>query len=455
MTSSFEQGQLKKLVSFLLVSVFVLMLAGLYAPHVISPTVFAQEPLETITLQLKWQHQFQFAGYYAALEQGFYRQAGFDVEIIESLDAEEPSEKVLAGEADFGIAMSDLVLLRSKGQPVVALATIYQHSPLVFLTPKSTGIDSVHDLVGSRVMLEAHSAELIAYLESEGISASQLIVYPHTFDTTDLIESKVDAMSAYSTDEPFELRDLGMAYSTFSPRSGGIDFYGDTLFTTEEYIREHPERVRAFLDATIRGWDYALKNQEETIDLILDKYSQRHSREHLEFEAEMSERLILADVVEIGYMNPGRWRNIADTYADLHMMPRDFSLEGFIYDRNPKPDLTWFYLGLGGAILFVGLASIVSVRFFNLNANLNRQIQERKKIEEERETLITELQNSLSEIKTLRGIIPICASCKNIRDDEGYWHDVATYLHDHSEAEFSHGVCPECMSKLYPDFYKG
>lgn len=65
-----------------------------------------------------------------------------------------------------------------------------------------------------------------------------------------------------------------------------------------------------------------------------------------------------------------------------------------------------------------------------------------------------ELQKALSEVRQLRGIIPICAECKDIRDDKGYWHQVESYVRDHSEAEFSHGVCPNCMKKLYPDFIK-
>jgi len=75
-----------------------------------------------------------------------------------------------------------------------------------------------------------------------------------------------------------------------------------------------------------------------------------------------------------------------------------------------------------------------------------------KKVEEEREKLIRELQDSLVKIKTLRGLLPICASCKKIRDDKGYWNQIEAYIRDHSEAEFSHSICPVCMKKLYPDF---
>ena len=73
------------------------------------------------------------------------------------------------------------------------------------------------------------------------------------------------------------------------------------------------------------------------------------------------------------------------------------------------------------------------------------------KAAKEREKLIAELRDALTEVVTLRGIIPICASCKKVRDDKGYWNQIESYIRDHSEADFSHGICPECAKKLYPD----
>ena len=83
-----------------------------------------------------------------------------------------------------------------------------------------------------------------------------------------------------------------------------------------------------------------------------------------------------------------------------------------------------------------------------------RDITKRKRAEEERENLISELEKALSEVKKLSGLIPICASCKNIRDDKGYWNQIESYIKEHSDVEFSHGICPECMKKLYPDIYE-
>ena len=84
-----------------------------------------------------------------------------------------------------------------------------------------------------------------------------------------------------------------------------------------------------------------------------------------------------------------------------------------------------------------------------------RYAVERKRAELEREQLIRELQDALSKIKTLGGLLPICSSCKNIRDDRGYWTQVEVYISEHSEAGFTHGLCPECAKRLFPDYYEG
>ena len=91
-----------------------------------------------------------------------------------------------------------------------------------------------------------------------------------------------------------------------------------------------------------------------------------------------------------------------------------------------------------------------------LQDNTERRAAQQKlaKAAEEQQKLIAELQAAMAQIKTLHGLIPICASCKKIRDDRGYWHQVETYLSHHSDAQFSHGLCPDCFETLYPDFLK-
>jgi PAS domain S-box-containing protein len=88
------------------------------------------------------------------------------------------------------------------------------------------------------------------------------------------------------------------------------------------------------------------------------------------------------------------------------------------------------------------------------NARLKEEIAERKRAEAEREQLITELQSALADVKTLSGLIPICAHCKKIRNDQGYWTQLEAFIQDRSNAEFTHGICPDCVEKLYPDYNK-
>jgi len=337
--------------------------------------------LDHVVLQLKWHHQFQFAGYYAAVEQGYYREAGLDVELREAQPEEDPIQEVLQGRANFGVGTSDLVLLRAQGKPVVVLAVIYQHSPFVLLTPASSGIHDVQALANKPIMMEPGAAELLAYFKNEGVDPARLKIVPHTFEVRDLLNGRAVAMSAYSTDEPFRFKADGVPYLIFSPRAGGIDFYGDNLFTTEAEIRAHPERVKAFLDASLRGWDYAMKHPGEIVNLLLRDYPRGKSRDHLLFEAEETAKLVHPELIELGYVNPGRWKAIADTYADLGMMTRNFSLKGFIYERDPHLDLRWLYW-TGGAVSLLALGMLGwSLLTAQINRRLRAEVEARRRAE--------------------------------------------------------------------------
>ena len=337
--------------------------------------------LDHVVLQLKWKHQFQFAGYYAALEKGYYREAGLNVELREAAPGEDPLKEVIEGRAEYGVGTSNVVLARAEGARVVVLAVIYQHSPFVLLSKDTGEVRDIHDLADKPIMMEPDAAELLAYFQREGVDISRLKMEHHTFAVQDLVDGKVAAMSAYSTDEPFYMRKMGLDYQVFSPRAGGIDFYGDNLFTTEGQIQKHPEQVKAFVDASLRGWEYAMKNPGEMVDLILEKYHRGKSREQLMFEAEETMQLLHPELIEMGYINPGRWQAIADTYKSLGMLPGDFSLKGFLYQRTPVVDLRWLYW-LGGIVLAVALGSAAwALLISRLNRKLYREIAAREKAE--------------------------------------------------------------------------
>ena len=354
------------------------------------------QALEKVTLQLKWLHHFQFAGYYAALEKGFYREAGLDVTLVEGGPTTEVESEVLSGRAHFGVGTSALLLHRVRGADLVVLGQIFQHSPAVFLTPRNTGIRSLADMAGRRFMYSNQHGDMLTLLRKNGVEEEDIVKVPHQGDPRDLIEGKADVMIAYSFNEPFILEQAGEPYLTFSPLAYGIDFYGDNFFTTRELIETRPELAEAFRQATLRGWRYALEHKVETADLILTRYSKGKSQDWLMFEANEMDTLIQPTLVELGYQSPSRWQHIADTFAELGMLPADFDPEGIIYTPKPRNN----YPLLLGTILFscavIAVLTASVLTFRRLNRNLRAEIAEREQAEaafresEERQRVIFE-----------------------------------------------------------------
>jgi len=299
-----------------------------------SAPIFA---VEHVVLQLRWHHQFQFAGYYAALEKGYYQQAGLDVEIVEGQPDKKPIIEVLNGNANYGIGNSEVLLSRLEGSPLIALAAIFQHSPSVLISKRSSQISTPHDLIGKSLMMinEGIDADFIAMLNNEGINPNAINTLPSSYQIDDLITGKTDAFNAYLSNEPFYLEQQGIEYSILTPKTYGVDFYSDILFTSEHELTSHPERVALFREASLKGWQYALDNPDEIIDLLLNKYHVDKSKEHLAFEAKTITDLILPNVVEIGHMNPWRWQHMAETFIDANMSDNSNSnrLTGFDYHQ--------------------------------------------------------------------------------------------------------------------------
>lgn len=350
------------------------------------------QELRKVTLQLSWHHQFQFAGYYAALEKGYYREAGLDVVFKEGGTNEEAVPVVLRGEAQFGVGGADLVQHWSEGHRIVVLAAVFQHSPLVLLAKQESGFQSVHDLVGKRIQLEANAAPLRALLKAEGI-LDRVHLLPHPGGAQALIRGEAEAMSAFTTDEPFELQQAGKAPVIFSPRSAGIDFYGDCLFTSEALLKQERPLVEAFRAASLRGWRYAMANQEEIVELIQKQHTTGHTAEQLRFEAKTMEPLLVPGLVEMGYTYPGRWNHILQTLEDLGLARRGVSLEGFLFKASAPPLPAWVRPVVASGLALGLVSSLVALAFFRLSR--------RARISEERFARIFQLSPDTISLSTL------------------------------------------------------
>ncbi|MDD5215481.1 MAG: EAL domain-containing protein [Methylococcales bacterium] len=338
---------------------------------------------ETVQLQLRWHHQFQFAGYYAALEKGYYEKAGLDVKILEGSSEKSPVNEVLKNGVQYGVANSELLYERLHGAPLVALAAIFQHSPSVLLARKE--ILSPSDLIGKKVMMlnKSLDTDLLAMLSNEGVDISRVGILPSSFELQDLIDGRVDAYNAYLTNEAYFLKWQNFPFTIINPRNYGVDFYSDILFTTEDEIAQHPERVKAFRKATIEGWTYALEHPDEIIELLINKYYVEKSRRHLGYEAESVRPLIVPDLIEIGHMNPARWQNMADTFVKAGMVDKnavDERLKNFVYDSDIKVDKERFQSYLSAALIFSVSGLFVLVLLLIAYKSIRRENKQRRKI---------------------------------------------------------------------------
>ena len=326
-----------------------------------------------VDIQLRWLHQFQFAGYYAALEKGFYREEGVDVRLHAGAPDRLPVDQLISGHAEYAVGSNEVVYQRLLGKPLVALAAVLQHSPSALLVRGDSGIRSVHDLIGKRVMLlnSVKDADFMSILFAEGIKQSQIEVIPSSYDINDLIEGRVDAFSSYMTNEPFFFMEKGIDYRAIDSQNYQVDFYGDIFFTSEHEIEDHPERVAAVLRATLKGWRYAMDHPEEIIDLLIEKYGVKKSREHLRYEAETLRQYILPDLIEVGHMNPGRFQHMADTMINVGLVKPGVSLDGFVYSAKEHRLPKWVMPVLAGMFMIMFGVTVAAVYYRRLVKSLS------------------------------------------------------------------------------------
>jgi len=145
--------------------------------------------------------------------------------------------------------------------------------------------------------------------------------------------------------------------------------------------------------------------------------------------------------------------DVVETYVPIISGGQVLGAFEIYYNITARKKQLDILLSRSSAAIFT-LALVLLIVIFILLFKENRTITQRKLSEDEREKLIVELQDAIAEIKTLSGLLPICAHCKKIRDDKGYWRQIESYIIEHSEAEFSHGICPECAKKLYPELFE-
>ena len=280
-----------------------------------SPTDAALTP---VTVQLRWTHNAQFAGFYAADVQGYYAFEGLSVDFIEGGPDVDLFKAPLDGSAQFGIHGADAVLAeRARGQPVQAISAIYRRSPTVFISLANSGITRPQDFAGKTIQVGRGSGKLVlhAITAQVGIRPDQYTEVPLTADLAPLYDGQVQVVSGFLMDQPLRIANDGYAVNLIYPDDYGVHFFGDTLWASDDFIAGNPDVVLRFLSATLKGWTYAVENPAQ-VPALVQKYNPDADPD-LELKI-MTASIPLINTGEdfIGWMKPEIWAGMEKTLRE-------------------------------------------------------------------------------------------------------------------------------------------
>ncbi|MDO9592244.1 MAG: ABC transporter substrate-binding protein [Erysipelotrichaceae bacterium] len=388
------------MVLFVAVSALAFPVTTVYAAAPAGNTALktSNQKLDKVVLQLRWDHQFQFSGYYQALWQGYYEEAGLDVEIRSGFDENrqvlKPTQEVLSGNADFGIGTSDILLDMGEGDLKI-ISSLFQKSPTEFYLLRGTTFTRLQDintLNAARRYDDTLDIELQAMMISRGIvpDPSRLRDASMSVAFNDLLTGRFDMIPSYLGTMDYYAKKSGTEVRIIRPIDYGIDFYGDSLFTSTRLTTENPELVERFRKASLKGWTYALQHTDETSDRIAERLPREdmNFKEHAaynRFQAGVVTELMLYPVVEIGNLNPLRWDHMQQTLKELGFIETVHPIETLIFDYSAILEasrITATEKRQGQIVSFVILLVILIVLYLIVrNRVLGDEISERQKAE--------------------------------------------------------------------------
>lgn len=279
--------------------------------------------LTPVTVQFRWTHQAQFAGFYAADQNGYYAAEKLAVTFQEGGPTIDFLQPVLTGPAQFGVAGADaLILARAEGKPLRAVATIYRRSPIVFITLASSGIIRPQDFVGKTIRTTPDTAPTFhAVMARVGIRPHQYTEVTLKNDLVLFASGKVPVWNAFVSGFALTVQQAGYKINRVYPDDYGVHFYADSIHTTDDVIASRPDLVRRFLRATLKGWTYAVENPQQSGPMVV-KY--RPDADPALESAKMNASLPLVNTGEdhIGWMRPEVWAGMEKVLREQRMLPK-------------------------------------------------------------------------------------------------------------------------------------
>lgn len=312
----------------------ILLIAAVLSPFTL--IACKQEPvehvdLEEVRIQTMWVPNAQFAGYYVAIEKGYYRDEGLKVSFNEYDEGVAVKDVVAEGGAEFGIDGADQVIVaRSEGKPLVAVAVHYRLNPTAYASLKEKGIKRPEDLVGKKIGILPDNTGTIfkAMIRKHGLSESDMEFIEYGYDFGMLYSGTVDLIPIYIFDEPYIMMREGYELNIILPEDYGIHAYGDTLFTTEQLVRERPDLVLKLVRATLKGWQYAIENPQAAVDIVL-KYDDPdyNDKEYETFILTNEAPLVHTGEDYIGWMRQSVWQDMHDMLLEHELIKQPVDIQ--------------------------------------------------------------------------------------------------------------------------------
>lgn len=305
-----------------IIAIFVIALSIAY--------IYSSSKSDEVNVRLKWIHQAQFAGFYYAEKAGFYKNEGINIKLNPG-GVDFPAIKMVAsGSEQFGVTGADqIILARSKGIPVVAIAVIYRKSPMVFFSLKESNITTPNDFIGKNVGVKYGGNEELTYralLNKLNIDKDSINEIPVKYDMSPLFSKQVDVWPGYSINEPIIAKEKGYDVNLIWPSDYGINMYADAIFTTESNIKEHPDLVKRFLFATIKGWNEAYNNPKKAVFYTL-QYSNSLKEKHELAMMKSSLTLLKPDDKPIGSMDNKIWEGMQELLLNQGFIKKKINIK--------------------------------------------------------------------------------------------------------------------------------
>ncbi|MBB3896669.1 ABC transporter substrate-binding protein [Roseococcus suduntuyensis] len=257
------------------------------------------QTLTRATLRLKWLTQAQFAGFYVALQKGYYREAGIDLTINPGGPNLLTENLVASGADTFGLSggTDSVFAARERNLPIVCAGVMHQQTPFVFVTRADGPIRTLADFRGKTITTWFTGANfvLLGMLAQAGLSRGDFTMQPQQVSVQPFVDRQVDVVTATRYNEFFTLMNrVGRDnLRSFVPDDHGITFPRDTVIVSEQTARDRPQMVTAFLRATIRGWREALRDGKAGVDAVMS-VAPTLNRPHQEFMMEEAGKLMVA-----------------------------------------------------------------------------------------------------------------------------------------------------------------